>query len=61
MPDSITHQDKVAELQREVSLRRRVYPRWVAAGRLTQADADKRIAVLQAILDDYLVGTTLFG
>lgn len=40
-------------LEREIKMRRRVYPRWVADGRMTQAKADEEIAVMEAILADY--------
>lgn len=39
--------------EREVKMRRRVYPRWVAEGRMTQADADYQIHVMEAIAADY--------
>jgi len=38
---------------REAQMRRRVYPRLVAEGRMTQAEADEGIAIMQAIADDY--------
>lgn len=44
---------KLRSIEREISLRRRVYPRWVAAGRLKQAEADHEIRVMEAIADDY--------
>jgi hypothetical protein len=37
--------------KRELALRRRNYPRWVAAGRLTQVDADMEIACMEAIVE----------
>jgi len=40
-----------AEARREVSQRRHVYPRLVAAGRMPQAEADLRIARMEAIRD----------
>ena len=35
------------ELRRELAMRQRVYPRWVADGRLRQDDMDHRIACLK--------------
>lgn len=35
-----------SELTREVQLRCRVYPRWIAEKKMTQADADLRMAAL---------------
>lgn len=53
MPDPITPADKRACIERELRMRRRVYPRWVQAGKLSQAEADREVAVMQAILADY--------
>ena len=41
--------DLAACAERELRMRLRVYPRWVAAGRLTQARADVEIAMMRAI------------
>ncbi len=45
----ITLEDMAAEAEREVRLRSRVYPAWVAARRLTQHRADRQLAVMKAI------------
>lgn len=45
--------EKLAAIEREMKMRRRVYPRWVADGRMTQAKADAEIAVMEAIAEDY--------
>lgn len=50
---SATTAEKRACLEREIRMRRRVYPRRVAAGQMRQADADREIRVMSAILDDY--------
>lgn len=52
MPDllPITVQDMVTEIEREISMRREVYPKRVAAGSMRQIVADRRIEVMQAIL-----------
>lgn len=47
--------DRVAVLAREIAYRRRVYPNWVAAGRLKQAEADYQLHVLEAIFADLYV------
>lgn len=39
----------VEEAQREAFMRRRVYPRLVESGRMTQADADRRIDLMEAV------------
>ena len=40
----------VAEAQRELDMRRQVYWARVRAGKMRQADADKRIALMAAIV-----------
>ncbi len=40
-------------VERELSMRKRVYPRWIADGRMKQADADEQIRIMEAIRDDY--------
>lgn len=45
--------DKLKELRREVTLRRKVYPGFVASGRLTVADARWQIAIMEEIIRDY--------
>jgi ribosomal 50S subunit-associated protein YjgA (DUF615 family) len=45
--------EKLREIKREIAMRRTTYPRWVAAKRLTQHDADRQIAILEAIMRDY--------
>jgi hypothetical protein len=54
MPDlfagAIPLSDQRAEVEREIKLRQRVYPRWVADGRLTEAKSERQIAVMQAVL-----------
>lgn len=41
-----------AEARRELEMRRRVYPRWVAAGRMSQEQADKKIDLMRAIAEN---------
>jgi hypothetical protein len=53
----ITREEKLAEIAREIALRQRVYPRWIADRKLTQSRADRQIAVLVAIQADYDEGT----
>lgn len=50
LPVQVSLADQVACVKREVALRMRVYPRWVAAGRMTQAKAATEIACMQAVL-----------
>jgi len=50
---TVTHTDKRKTAERELSMRKRVYPRWVESGKMTQAQATHEIAVMEAIADDY--------
>ena len=50
---TFTAQDKLAEVKREIGLRYGVYTKYVAAGLLTRAEANRRIAIMEAIADDY--------
>lgn len=50
---NVTHSDKVAELEREISIRKRFYPQWQKAGRMKKEEGDRKIAVMEAILEDY--------
>lgn len=45
-----TLQEQIAEIGRELGLRRGVYPKWVASGKLSQALADRQIALMEGIL-----------
>mgnify|MGYP003529299287 FL=1 len=49
----ITNKDKAECAEREVKQRRYVYPRRVADGKMTQALADRQIALMEAIAADY--------
>lgn len=46
---NFTTDDMVKELDREVALRQRVYPRWVESGKMKPLEARRRIALLQAV------------
>jgi hypothetical protein len=50
-----TARDKAKEAIREVSYRQFVYSKKVDAGTMKLDDAERRIAVMQEIADDYLV------
>lgn len=47
---AVTLEEQVAAVEREIGLRLRVYPRWVASGKMRQARADKEIERMRAVL-----------
>lgn len=49
----MTAKDKRECAEREAKMRRRVYPRWVEQKRMTQAEADRQIALMDEIAADY--------
>ena len=52
-PASTTPQQRIAELERELTTRERVYPNWIRDGKITQPVAEHRIQVLRDLLADY--------
>jgi len=53
-PYSITEFDlksQLAEVRREIQMRRYVYPKWVANGTLQEDDAARRIAAMDAVAE----------
>jgi hypothetical protein len=44
---------KLAAILREIKYRQRVYPRWIADGKITDGFAAAQIAVFEAIAEDY--------
>lgn len=55
VPERVTVATKLAELNRELGFRRRLYPKWVESGRLSAERADAQLRVLEAVLADYQV------
>lgn len=45
----ITIKQIMGEIDRELQVRRRVFPKWVETKKLIQSEADHRIATLQAL------------
>ena len=45
--------EKMKVAERELALRRRVYPRWIHAGKLTVRDARYEIEAMAEIVEDY--------
>jgi len=48
-----TAEEKLQCIEREINMRHRVYTRWVASGRMKQADAEREISLMQSIAEDY--------
>jgi len=44
-------QEQIAEVRREIAMREAVYPGLVERKKLTQARADKQLAVMRAVLE----------
>jgi hypothetical protein len=50
MPSSA---EKLRCVQRELNMRKRLYPRWVAAGKMQQSLAAFEIKLMEEIVEDY--------
>lgn len=48
-----TAEEKLRCTERELKMRRRVYPRWIAEGRMKEADARHELETMEAIAEDY--------
>jgi hypothetical protein len=48
---SITLDLQIEAVKREIGMRKRVYPNWVANRKLTQVKADYEIAAMAAVLE----------
>jgi hypothetical protein len=44
------HVNLIECVEREIRLRQRAYPHWVARGRMSQAKADAEISLMQEVL-----------
>lgn len=53
MTQPITNAEKLAELKRERGQRLHVYPRLIEAGKLTREKADRQLALINSIIEDY--------
>lgn len=47
---ALTLEEQIAEVERELGMRRRVYPRFVEAGKMSRQKADRQVADLEAVL-----------
>lgn len=53
MTDIITMADKLACAQRELSMRRKCYPRWVDENKMSAGKAAHELACMESIVVDY--------
>lgn len=47
--ESVSHDDMLKEIDRELAMRKRLYPAWVTKGTLKQATADRQILIMEAV------------
>lgn len=50
MTATISLADQIKEVKRELAMRERLYPGWIAKGTLKQADADRQLERMRAAL-----------
>lgn len=50
---NFSNRELCAAVDRELGMRKRVYPRWVADNRMTRAEADRQIAMFEQIKGEY--------
>lgn len=58
-PDQVPPDEQLLELDEEMARRRRVYPGFVDRGTMAAEEAERHLAVWQAIIDDYRRGIAL--
>lgn len=46
----VTHEQMISAVKRELAMRDRVYPQWVANGRMKQDEADRERRRMRAVL-----------
>jgi hypothetical protein len=51
MQNDVSIADQIAEVRRELGMRRYKYPQWTGAGTMKQADADRQMKRLEAVLE----------
>jgi hypothetical protein len=47
----VTLEEQIASIEREIALRERVYPRWIADKKMSAAKAEKEIDAMKAVLE----------
>lgn len=53
MAAPITMKAMLVECQRELGMRKSVYARRVSANQMSQSDADRKIAIMQAMIEHF--------
>lgn len=48
---SVAIDDQIKCVAREIAMRKNVYPKWVANGRMKQEAADREIAGMEAVIE----------
>jgi hypothetical protein len=48
---TVSLQEQITAVRREIAMRERVYPKWVVTGRMSQMKADTEIAAMRAVAD----------
>lgn len=56
MPQQFTIQELVACVDREISMRLKVYPRWVRDKKMSQQKADNELAMMRAVRVELIIG-----
>lgn len=51
--NEITTTEIIKEIQRELNMRKRIYPNWILQERIKENIANKRIKIMEKILEDY--------
>lgn len=52
---TVTIEEQLAVVRREIAMRKSAYPKWIASKRMTQQKADDEIAAMQAVHDTLTV------
>lgn len=45
-----TLHEQIGSVEREIAMRKKVYPRWVSQGKITREKAEKEIGLMEAVL-----------
>ena len=53
MSGEVTFREKLACVERELAMRRNVYPKWVKSGRMKADSAEHQIRAMEAVVEDY--------